>query len=493
MSDAIPDSIPFAEPSDYFDWTPRVCRLGRGATGAVYKAQCIKARVADGPRAGEWYAVKVIPQPARTRRGWERMLREIAILRHVASPRCVRLFDAFRSDSEVFLVLELVGGGDLFALVHNRGYLSEAEAAHISRQLMEALRDLHTAGRVAHRDLKPENLLVVEGTLQIKIADFGLAKFCGPRPSDGTPDGARAATDPSRDRSEVARAAAAAAPAPGLTLSAPVGTPGYCAPEVLGDGRPRRWPRPVDNARLDVFAAGVIAYALLSGRLPFPKAADRARTVRAMARGPRFPDDDWACVSDDAVGYCRWLLTADPARRPCAHAALGHPWLRPAAPEPPLGHPGGGDDRGDHQSLDLADGAGTAVAWLATPALYLCHVVADLQRRESRARRLESVVCEDSFRPPTGRPFIPAKLPVGRHLRAFLPGILLPVLSEGWAGSGVERAHKRLDGLRQGQGPAPASVWVVGLALGKCLRVGVVVSVSVCVLVVAYALCVDGL
>merc|ERR1719414_1572030 len=117
--------------------------------------------------------------------------REVEILSELHHTSIVNLKRVHRTASWVFLVMELVRGGELFdQIVRNRS-LQEAEARYIFRQLLEGVGYMHTK-HVIHRDLKPENILIAS-TRQaeppqtaklhdVKIADFGLSKII----NDGT-------------------------------------------------------------------------------------------------------------------------------------------------------------------------------------------------------------------------------------------------------------------------------------------------------------------
>ena len=75
----------------------------------------------------------------------------------------------------VYLVLELVEGGELFDKIVKDGAFSEKDAAKLIRKITEALQYLHEK-KVCHRDLKPENLLLTSrgNDADVKIADFGV-------------------------------------------------------------------------------------------------------------------------------------------------------------------------------------------------------------------------------------------------------------------------------------------------------------------------------
>jgi len=93
-------------------------------------------------------------------------------------PNVVKLYEIFDDDDCMYLVLELMSGGELFDRIVEKEHYSEKEAADTIRPIVDAIRYFHSMG-ILHRDLKPENLLYGsrDQTAMIKIADFGLARF----------------------------------------------------------------------------------------------------------------------------------------------------------------------------------------------------------------------------------------------------------------------------------------------------------------------------
>lgn len=162
--------------------------------------------------------------------------KEISIMKSVAHPHVVAIREVFATTSKIFIVLELVEGGELFEYLLDRKRLPEAEARHFMLQLVEGLTYCHSNG-IFHRDLKPENLLLdLHGN--IKISDFGLSTlYVGSAEGSG-----------GNDRMEL--------------LHTTCGTPNYVAPEVLEN-------RGYDGRNADVWSLGIILFVLVAGYLPF--------------------------------------------------------------------------------------------------------------------------------------------------------------------------------------------------------------------------------
>jgi serine/threonine-protein kinase len=167
----------------------------------------------------------------------EAALRELEVARRVSHPHIVAIHDVVALDDGALIVMDHAEGGSLRELLQNRGKLAPQEVARILREVLGALVALHGAGLV-HGDLKPENVLL-SGDGAVRVADFGIAHDAHP--------GTQTLAD--------ARAGAAS------------GTPAYMDPEQLR-GEP-------GGSASDLYAAGVLARELLTGRAPSHAATER--------------------------------------------------------------------------------------------------------------------------------------------------------------------------------------------------------------------------
>ena len=143
-------------------------------------------------------------------------------MRKLSHENIIKLFEVYESDNHVYLVLELLNGGELFERIVKKGQYTEKDACTLMKKLLGALSYMHVRG-IMHRDIKPENLILkdADNDWNVKIADFGLATTVNPN---------------------------------GEYLFKRCGTPGYVAPEVLADAK--------YDQKVDVFSAGVILYIL---------------------------------------------------------------------------------------------------------------------------------------------------------------------------------------------------------------------------------------
>ncbi|KAE8298485.1 Calcium/calmodulin-dependent protein kinase type 1 [Larimichthys crocea] len=187
--------------------------LGTGAFSEVV--------LAEEKRTQRLVAIKCIPKKALE--GKENNIEnEIAVLHRIKHPNIVTLEDIFESTSHLYLVMQLVSGGELFDRIVEKGFYTERDASQLIHQILDAVKYLHDMG-IVHRDLKPENLLYysMDEDSKIMISDFGLSKIEGA----------------------------------GSVMSTACGTPGYVAPEVLAQ-------KPYSKA-VDCWSIGVISYILL--------------------------------------------------------------------------------------------------------------------------------------------------------------------------------------------------------------------------------------
>jgi serine/threonine protein kinase len=168
----------------------------------------------------------------------ERFLRESRSAARLKSEHVARVLDVGRLETGApFMVMEFLEGSDLGQILTRDGPMAVDMAAELMLQVCEAVAEAHAAG-IVHRDLKPENLFLtrtVGGSPKMKVLDFGVSKS-----TSLTSDGKGALT---RTR-------------------AILGSPLYMAPEQM------RSSRDVD-ARIDVWALGVVLFELLTSRSPF--------------------------------------------------------------------------------------------------------------------------------------------------------------------------------------------------------------------------------
>ncbi len=199
--------------------------LGEGGMGRVYR---VRHRF-----LARHFALKALRGDLSRDVGLaERFLQEARAAAAVSHPHVVQITDfGALPTGQPYFVMELLDGKTLSRMLQETGPLAPARVVRIIRQIAEALAAAHSAG-IVHRDLKPDNVLATDNTggpIVVKVLDFGLAKVVG--------------------KSRLTR--------DGIVF----GTPHYMSPEQASG-------EPADQ-RSDIYALGVLAYELLTGRTPF--------------------------------------------------------------------------------------------------------------------------------------------------------------------------------------------------------------------------------
>jgi serine/threonine protein kinase len=248
-----------------------VREIGRGANAVVYLARhsALDKLVA----LKELVRIEVGDETAATR-----FLREAQLAARLTHPNIVTVYDYFEHDGTPYIAMEHLERGSLRPFV---GRLTLAEIFNVLEGLLAALACAERHG-VVHRDLKPENLMLTDDG-EIKIADFGIAK-------------ATAAT------TNLTRT--------GLV----VGAPAYMAPEQASGKE--------TGSAADLYSAGIIAYELVTGTVPY-SGADPVSILWRHVHEPlpalslRKPD-----VDSRLARWIERLLEKDPSRRPAAREAL---------------------------------------------------------------------------------------------------------------------------------------------------------------------------
>ena len=262
-------------------------KLGEGGMGQVYLAEHV--------RMGRKSALKVMhPRAVHDADAISRFNREAANASRISHPNVAAIHD-FGETSEglIYLAMEYVEGEPLTALVERTGALPPLRAADLVRQTADALHAAHDMG-IVHRDLKPDNIMLTrnrDGSDCVKVVDFGIAK------AQGTSQ-------------KVTKT--------GLI----VGTPEYMSPEQLaGDTL---------DGRSDIYALGLVAFHLLTGRLPFPSESAQESMIMRLTERPRRRAD----VRDDVAGPAELqavrdrALERDASRRYANAAEFGRDFAR---------------------------------------------------------------------------------------------------------------------------------------------------------------------
>ncbi|XP_065592433.1 serine/threonine-protein kinase DCLK2 isoform X2 [Cyrtonyx montezumae] len=235
---------------------------------------------------GKEFALKIIDKAKCC--GKEHLIEnEVSILRRVKHPNIIMLIEEMDTPTELYLVMELVKGGDLFDAITSSTKYTERDGSAMVYNLASALKYLHGLN-IVHRDIKPENLLVCEyadGTKSLKLGDFGLATVVeGP-------------------------------------LYTVCGTPTYVAPEIIAETG--------YGLKVDIWAAGVITYILLCGFPPFRSENNLQEDLfdQILVGKLEFPSPYWDNITDSAKELISLMLHVNTEARYTAAQILSHPWV----------------------------------------------------------------------------------------------------------------------------------------------------------------------
>ncbi|XP_036706465.1 serine/threonine-protein kinase SIK1 isoform X1 [Balaenoptera musculus] len=231
-------------------------------------------------------AIKIIDKTRLDSSNLEKIYREVQIMKLLNHPHIIKLYQVMETKDMLYIVTEFAKNGEMFDYLTSTGHLSESEARKKFWQILSAVEYCHSHN-IVHRDLKTENLLL-DGNMDIKLADFGFGNFYKP----------------------------------GEPLSTWCGSPPYAAPEVF-EGKEYEGPQ------LDIWSLGVVLYVLVCGSLPFDGPslpALRQRVLEGRFRIPFF-------MSRDCETLIRRMLAVDPTKRITVSQIWQHRWTQ-ADPAP---------------------------------------------------------------------------------------------------------------------------------------------------------------
>ena len=243
--------------------------IGSGGMATVYLAEDLKHH--------RRVAIKVLRPELAQALGGERFLREIEIAAQLHHPHILPLFDSGEAAGLLYYVMPFVEGESLRQKLAREGALPIAETTRLLGEIAGALGKAHHAG-IVHRDIKPENILLSDG--HALVSDFG-----------------------------VARAVSAAGSTGMTTLGLAVGTPAYMSPEQAA-ADPR-----LDH-RADIYALGLLAYEMLSGRTTFVGETPQEVLAAQVTREPEPLDHLRADTPAALSALVMQCLRKSPAERP---------------------------------------------------------------------------------------------------------------------------------------------------------------------------------
>ncbi|PWY96900.1 kinase-like protein, partial [Testicularia cyperi] len=274
-----PEVIDFDGPVDLYHFY-LLRAVGKGAFG--------KVRVVQHKQTKDLYALKYINKAKCIKmRAVSNIIQERRLLEEIESPFVCNLRYAFQDDENMFMVLDLMLGGDLRFHLDRTGNMSEEVVRFYVAELALGLDYLHRL-QIVHRDLKPDNVLLDEKG-HAHLTDFNIAVHFSPR----------------------------------RPLTSIAGSMAYMAPEVLTK---RGY-----LSSVDWWSLGVVAYELLFGRRPFRGKTNSALTHSILNDKCTFPENVESIVSRETVTCIKALLERDPRKRLGCRGGIedfkAHPWF----------------------------------------------------------------------------------------------------------------------------------------------------------------------
>ena len=244
--------------------------LGAGGMGVVYRAFDRELQ--------EPVAIKTLRPEALAggSAALERFKQEIRLARRIAHRNVVRTYDLGEQNGMYYLTMEYVEGTSLKQLITSRGKLPVSVTLTVGKQLCRALEVAHAEG-VIHRDIKPQNM-VVEPSGFLKVMDFGIARLANPPKGKGLTEAGTS-----------------------------IGTPDYMSPEQLSGAEL--------DPRSDLYAAGVVLFECLTGRVPFEAETTWALVAKHLEEQPPDPRSFNADVPVELAAVILKAMAKTPADR----------------------------------------------------------------------------------------------------------------------------------------------------------------------------------
>lgn len=246
--------------------------LGYGTSGITF--------LVENSITAQEKAVKVFDKKYAS---MDQIMKEVKIISNLNHPNIVRYITHYQSRRFFYIVMEYLGGGDLFQKVIAEEEFAEIEAANIMQKLLKSVAYLHNRG-IIHRDLKPENIMYTSYG-ELKIIDFGFS----------------VETDT-------------------LLNDSLVGTSYYIAPEIITNG--------IFTTKCDIWSLGIIMHAMISGYIPIcGRSLEEIYNHIKNYKGPTFNTNIWNNISNDAKDLLKKMLEPSHIKRISASDALNHPWF----------------------------------------------------------------------------------------------------------------------------------------------------------------------
>jgi calcium-dependent protein kinase len=253
-------------------------QIGEGGYGKVFIAK-------DKQMEERRVAVKKVTKTGCSK-VTEGFYREIAIMKELDHPNICKLLGTFEQNRDMYFIMELCEGGELFDRIIESGKIDQPFSATIIKQVASALAYAHSRS-IAHRDIKPENVVFcTKDSNQVKLIDWGLAmSFMG------------------------------------TSMTSAVGSFTYAAPEVITSNNISAY-----TSKCDLWSLGVLTYVMLSGKPPFWGNHQQFVSKQKKEQYP-MKGEPWDKMDPKAKDFVKKLLKANPDERLPIDKAAMHEWL----------------------------------------------------------------------------------------------------------------------------------------------------------------------
>jgi len=272
----------FNEPSKSFKHNYiKLCKLGNGAFGKVYKAKEVKT--------DNIVAVKQL-SISNSKTKYEHYLKEINVLSNLSHPNIVKYYNYYEENNKIYIIMEYLEGGTLKQYINEeKNNITEDVCRIIIKQILKALSYLHYTCDICHRDIKPENIMFKykDNPNSIKLIDFGLSSNSFEKKN----------------------------------YLDNCGTLIYMAPEQISNK--------TYSKSVDIWSVGIILYMLLNnGKNPFYNSGDSRETIieKITSKNIEYDDINYP-ISEMGKHFISKLLKKNSSSRYTARPALNHPWI----------------------------------------------------------------------------------------------------------------------------------------------------------------------
>lgn len=248
-------------------------QIGCGSNATVYKSIHLSTGVP--------VALKVINKSGMSGRDLVCLQHEVEIMRTLDHPYIAKYFESFQDDECYYISMEFIPNGTLLDRINETHGFNEQAARKVFVQMLSALNYLHAYKNVAHRDLKPENVML-DYNFNVKLIDFGLSHiYSNEKPF----------------------------------MSTSCGSPAYVPPELIQKQKYTK--------SADIWALGILLYAMLTGKLPFFD-----KNVNAMFNMIITEEQDMTDINDEhQYELVMGLLCKDPLKRISIKEILESEWI----------------------------------------------------------------------------------------------------------------------------------------------------------------------